>query len=70
MLRRLYDWCIAAADKPYATWLMGIISFVESSFFPIPPDTMLIPMSLARPDRVLGIGVRAHNVACHFEAAQ
>ena len=51
MLRRLYDWCIAAADKPYATWLMGIVSFVESSFFPIPPDTMLIPMSLARPDR-------------------
>ena len=51
MLRRLYDWCIAAADKPYATWLMGVISFVESSFFPIPPDAMLIPMSLARPDR-------------------
>ena len=36
---------------PYATWLMGAISFIESSFFPIPPDTMLIPMSLARPDR-------------------
>jgi membrane protein YqaA with SNARE-associated domain len=51
MLRRLYDWCIAAADKPYATWLMGIVSFVESSFFPVPPDAMLIPMSLARPDR-------------------
>ena len=51
MLRRLYDWCIAAADKPYATWLMGVVSFVESSFFPIPPDVMLIPMSLARPDR-------------------
>jgi membrane protein YqaA with SNARE-associated domain len=51
MLRRLYDWCIAAADKPYATWLMGFISFVESSFFPIPPDAMLIPMSLARPDK-------------------
>src|SRR5262245_66206048 len=51
MLRRAYDWCIAAADKPYATWLMGIISFVESSFFPIPPDTMLIPMALARTDR-------------------
>src|SRR6202012_857336 len=46
-----YDWCVAAAGKPYATWLMGAISFVESSFFPIPPDTMLIPMSLARPDR-------------------
>jgi membrane protein YqaA with SNARE-associated domain len=51
MLRRLYDWCIAAAEKPYATWLMGIVSFVESSFFPIPPDAMLIPMSLARPDK-------------------
>jgi len=51
MLRRTYDWCIAAADKPHALWLMGLVSFVESSFFPIPPDTMLIPMSLARPER-------------------
>jgi membrane protein YqaA with SNARE-associated domain len=51
LLRRLYDWCIAAADKPYATWLMGAVSFVESSFFPIPPDVMLIPMCLARPDK-------------------
>jgi membrane protein YqaA with SNARE-associated domain len=51
MLRRLYDWCIAAADKPYATWLLAFVSFTESSFFPIPPDTMLIPMSLARPDK-------------------
>ena len=51
MLRRMYDWCIGAAEKPYATWLMGFISFIESSFFPIPPDTMLIPMSLARPDK-------------------
>ena len=51
MLRRMYDWCIAAAHKPYANWLMGIISFAESSFFPIPPDAMLIPMSLARPEK-------------------
>ena len=51
MLRRLYDWCIAAAYKPYAKWIMGSVSFVESSFFPIPPDVMLIPMSLARPER-------------------
>ena len=51
MLRRLYDWCIAAAGKPHASWIMGVVSFVESSFFPIPPDVMLIPMSLARPDR-------------------
>jgi membrane protein YqaA with SNARE-associated domain len=51
MLRRLYDWCIAAAGKPYAIWILGAVSFVESSFFPVPPDIMLIPMALARPDR-------------------
>jgi membrane protein YqaA with SNARE-associated domain len=51
MLRRMYDWCVAAAYKPFATWIMGAVSFVESSFFPIPPDVMLIPMSLARPNR-------------------
>ena len=51
MLRRIYDWCIAAAHKPYALWIMGAVSFAESSFFPIPPDVMLIPMSLARPNR-------------------
>jgi membrane protein YqaA with SNARE-associated domain len=51
MLRRLYDWCIAAAGKRHAAWIMGAVSFAESSFFPIPPDAMLIPMSLARPDK-------------------
>ncbi|MEX0841486.1 MAG: YqaA family protein [Xanthobacteraceae bacterium] len=51
MIRRLYNWCIAAAGKPHASWIMGTVSFVESSFFPVPPDVMLIPMSLARPDR-------------------
>ena len=47
----MYDWCVAAAGKPHATWAMGTVSFVESSFFPIPPDAMLIPMALARPDK-------------------
>jgi Predicted membrane protein len=51
MLRRIYDWCIDAAHKPYALWIMGAVAFAESSFFPIPPDVMLIPMSLARPQR-------------------
>jgi membrane protein YqaA with SNARE-associated domain len=51
MLRRLYDWCIGAAGKRRAAWIMGSVSFMESSFFPIPPDVMLIPMSLARPDK-------------------
>ena len=51
MLRKIYDWCIDAAHKPYALWILGMVSFAESSFFPIPPDVMLIPMSLARPQR-------------------
>jgi membrane protein YqaA with SNARE-associated domain len=51
MLKRAYDWCIDAAYKPYALWLLGVVSFAESSFFPIPPDTMLVPMSLARPQK-------------------
>jgi membrane protein YqaA with SNARE-associated domain len=51
MLRRLYDWCVDAAGKPHASWALGVISFAESSFFPVPPDVMLIPMALARPDR-------------------
>ena len=51
MLRKIYDACIAAAGKPHAAWILGTVSFVESSFFPIPPDVMLIPMALARPDR-------------------
>ena len=50
-LRRCYDWAVAAADKPHAMWSMGAIAFAESSFFPVPPDVMLIPMALARPHR-------------------
>jgi membrane protein YqaA with SNARE-associated domain len=51
MLRRIYDWCIDAAHKPYALWMLAGVSFAESSFFPVPPDVMLLPMSLARPER-------------------
>jgi membrane protein YqaA with SNARE-associated domain len=51
LLRRLYDWCIEAAHKPHAMWTLGAIAFAESSFFPVPPDVMLIPMALAYPRR-------------------
>ena len=51
MLRNLYAWCIDAAGKPHAAWLLGAVAFMESSFLPVPPDVMLIPMSLARPDK-------------------
>jgi membrane protein YqaA with SNARE-associated domain len=51
MLRRLYDWFVGIAGKPYAAWVLGAVAFADSSFFPIIPDVMLIPMALARPDR-------------------
>src|SRR5450759_176221 len=65
LLRRLYDWCMAAAHKPHAMWTMGAISFAESSFFPVPPDVMLIPMAMARPERafVMAAWCTASSVA-------
>ena len=47
MLRRVYDWMIELAAHPRAAWALAVVSFAESSFFPIPPDVMLIPMVLA-----------------------
>ncbi|WP_120499828.1 YqaA family protein [Roseovarius sp. EL26] len=51
MLKGLYDWTIRMADHPRALWVLAGVSFVESSFFPIPPDILMIPMILARPNR-------------------
>ena len=51
MLRRLYDWTLSLAASPFALWALAVISFVESSVFPIPPDVLLIPMVIARPSR-------------------
>jgi membrane protein YqaA with SNARE-associated domain len=51
MLKRIYDWCVGAADKPHALWVLGAVAFAESSFFPVPPDIMLLPMSVAQPKR-------------------
>jgi len=46
VIRRLYDWTMAQAEKPYATRVLAVVAFVESSVFPIPPDVLLIPMVL------------------------
>ena len=51
MLRKLYDWVFAQARKPYAERTMAAVSIAEASFFPEPPNVMLAPMILARPDR-------------------
>ncbi|MCX4197049.1 DedA family protein, partial [Methylobacterium organophilum] len=52
MLRRLYAWILALSDRPSAPYALGAVAFAESSFFPVPPDVMLVPMAVARPDRV------------------
>jgi membrane protein YqaA with SNARE-associated domain len=49
MLQSLYDWTLHLAADPNAVWFLAAIAFVESSFFPIPPDLLLIPMILASP---------------------
>jgi membrane protein YqaA with SNARE-associated domain len=51
MLKGLYDWTLRLAEHPRALWFLALISFVESSFFPIPPDIIMIPMILARPSK-------------------
>ncbi len=53
MLRRLYDRALALAASPKAPLWLAVISFAESSFFPVPPDVLLAPMALARRDRAL-----------------
>ena len=51
MIRSLYDWTLRQAQHPRALWVLGFVSFIESSVFPIPPDVLMIPMILARPNR-------------------
>ncbi|NNE52267.1 MAG: DedA family protein [Sulfitobacter sp.] len=51
MIRRLYDWTLTLAQHPHALWALAVVAFVESSFFPIPPDILMIPMILAAPSR-------------------
>lgn len=51
MIRGLYDWTISLAESRYALWALAVVSFVESSVFPIPPDVLMIPMIIAQPRR-------------------
>lgn len=51
LFSRFYDMVLSWARHRHATWYLAVMSFTESSFFPIPPDVMLAPMTLARPER-------------------
>jgi len=48
LLRFLYNWTLNKAEHKYSSWILGLVSFAESSFFPIPPDILLIPMVIAK----------------------
>jgi len=47
-LRRLYDWALTQAENPYAVWLLFALAFIEPWLLPLPPDMLLIPMSIAQ----------------------
>ena len=59
MLKNIYDKTLKLAAHKSANFYLSVVSFIESSFFPIPPDVMIIPMSLAKKDEYLKIFINA-----------
>ena len=55
MIQRLYDWTLSLAEHRHALWVLALVAFLESSMFPIPPDIIMIPMIIARPNRAFVI---------------
>ena len=53
MLKKLYEWVLKWADTPYGGWALFILAFSESSFFPIPPDVLLIALAVGKPKKAL-----------------
>ena len=56
-VRGLYDWVLSLAGRRYAAAILFLIAFAESSFFPVPPDVLLIALALGAPGRALGFAV-------------
>ena len=59
MIQRLYDWTLSLAEHRHALLVLALVSFLESSVFPIPPDILMIPMIIARPSRAFLIATVA-----------
>ena len=53
MFKKLYDWVLSWAETPYGSWALFILAFSESSFFPIPPDVLLIALAVGKPEKSL-----------------
>jgi len=59
MIRKLYDFTLSMSESRYALWVLAVVAFAESSFFPIPPHALMIPMVLAAPHRAWRIALVA-----------
>jgi len=59
MIKKLYDKCVVWAGYRYAKQILAIESFIESSFFPIPPDVMIIPMVISKKNEFIQIALIA-----------
>ncbi len=51
MLKRLYHWILNWSESPYGAWALFFLAFSESSFFPIPPDVLLIALAVGKPEK-------------------
>jgi len=59
MIKKLFDKCIDWSGRKYANFVLAIVSFIESSFFPIPPDVMIVPMVVAKKQHFVKIALIA-----------
>ena len=59
MIKKLYDKCVKWASHKRANPLLAFVAFIESSFFPVPPDVMIIPMTVAKKEKFLKIALIA-----------
>ena len=50
-VKKIYNWTLSWADSKYSVWALFLLAFSESSFFPIPPDVLLIALCLGRPKK-------------------
>ena len=57
MLKKIYHYIMSFSDKPQAPYVLGIVSFLESSIFPLPPDPLFLAMALKRKDRVWSLAL-------------
>ena len=55
MLKSLFDKCVKLASSKFADYSLAVVSFIESSFFPVPPDIMIVPMVVAKKDKYFKI---------------